>query len=96
MTANKFRCRLLGCSFAAENSEPVMRERALREHQALVHGIGRVRGDESHLGCFYKDCGFKTSGSARFTQDTLRDHLIAEHNIDPENPEIPVEARRGA
>lgn len=90
------RCRMIGCDFETPDySDLKVRARALGEHQAQAHGIGRIKGNEAHLGCFFAGCTFRISGSAKFTEQALRDHLITAHQVDPENPEIPAEARRG-
>lgn len=89
------RCRMLGCDFESTYSDPRLRRRSVNEHLATAHGIGRIAAEEEHLGCFYKGCGFKTSGSARFVQDALREHLVTKHQVDPKSPRIPREARRG-
>jgi len=87
------RCTQIACEFEASYTDPKMSRRALTEHLASAHGIGRVKAEETHLGCFAANCGFKVSGSAKFTADELRDHLIVTHKIDPENPELPAEWR---
>ncbi len=89
------KCRLLGCGFEASYTDAAMSRRVLSEHLSTSHGVGSSRGAEAHVGCFFGDCGFKVSGSAALTRDLLRDHLISVHKIDPENPEIPENARRG-
>lgn len=89
------KCRQIACGFEVSYTDAAMIRRVLDEHLATAHGIGRVRGAESHLGCILADCDFKVSGSTKFTQDLLRDHLTNMHGIDPGNPAIPEEDRRG-
>lgn len=87
------RCRMIGCEYEAIYSDRGASRRAMGEHLATTHGIGRMKGAEAHLGCFYGGCGFKVAGSPKFTETELRAHLISIHGVDPENPTIPAEAR---
>lgn len=87
---------MIGCDYEAAYSDPRASRRALGEHLASAHGVGRIKGNEAHLGCFLDGCRFEVAGTVKFAQDELRAHLVAIHSVDPNNPEIPVEASRGA
>lgn len=89
MTITTEKCKQLGCGFEASYTDAAMNRRVLGEHLASSHGIGRVRGAESRLGCPLRDCGYEVAGSPKFTAEMAREHMIATHGVDRENPQMP-------
>lgn len=92
MTAHAFgKCRMIGCAYEAAGKGA---RRAFSEHLAEAHGVGRPDPNKTYIGCFYSGCTFQAAGHESDVNKQLRDHLVAAHGINPENPEIPAEARR--
>lgn len=84
---------MIGCGYEASGDARFYR-RAMREHLSDAHGVGRPDPNKTFLGCFYKGCGFQVAGSEADVNTQMREHLVSAHAVNPENPEIPVEARR--
>ncbi len=87
------KCRMIGCGYEAAGAVAFTR-RAMNEHLAEAHGVGRPDPNKTFLGCFYSGCGFQAAGSESDVNKQLRDHLVIAHGINPEKPEIPADARR--
>lgn len=45
------------------------------------------------MGCIFHGCHFTAGGEA--LREQMRAHLVDAHGVDPTNPEIPADARRG-
>lgn len=98
MTTEKIysvRCKQIGCEYEASALRRDFVRKALDTHLAEDHGIGRRNGSKTYLGCPFRGCKFEASGSEGYAALQVRGHMITEHGIDPKDPKIPAEARRG-